>query len=61
MTRKFENYKRKTKILMACCNKLSVFGRPVVRGFLKMNLVEGVGSRIEIVTQHLTEGFEKKQ
>jgi hypothetical protein len=59
MTRKFEKYKRKTKILMACCKKLSVFGRPVVRGFVKMNFVEGVGSRIEIPTRRFTEGFEK--
>jgi hypothetical protein len=61
MTRKFEKYKRKAKILMAYCKKLSVFGRPVVRGFMKMNFVEGIGSQIEILTRNLTEGFEKKQ
>jgi hypothetical protein len=41
MIRKFEKYKRKTK--MSCCKKLTVFGRPLVRGFVKMDLVEGIG------------------
>ena len=46
---------------MACCKKLSIFGRPVISGFVKMNLVQGVGSRIEIPTPHVIEGFEKKR
>jgi hypothetical protein len=45
---------------MACLKKLSVFWRPVVRGFGKMNFVESSGSQIEILIRHLTGGFEKK-
>ena len=59
MTKKFEKYKRKTKFLMACFKKLSVFLLPVVRGMGKMDLVDDSGCQIEILARHLTEGFDK--
>jgi hypothetical protein len=45
---------------MACFKKHSVFWRPVIRGCVKMNLVEGSGSQIELLIRHLTGGFKKK-